>query len=188
MIHYKEAYISTKQHVWEITGAVIIDDIGYFVGKCSKQNMLAMDLSSILLIMLSSGLSGMLSCSSGWSRLGIVASCALAGVASHVQRVWSGLGVILRIPLCGQFRWPFTISRLATRYLRTVCASRWRSPLRKPALMALSNEVMEGLQKLWWANFTLLILVVPHMRSLLYLRWGCIRSISNWGQIVAGSF
>ena len=32
--------------------------------------------------------------------------------------------------------------------------------LRTPALIALNKEVMGGLQKLWWANFRLLILVV----------------------------
>ena len=33
---YKETYISIEGHVWKITGAVIIYDASYFVGKCSK--------------------------------------------------------------------------------------------------------------------------------------------------------
>ena len=36
MIHYKETYISVKRHVREIAGAVIVDNVGHFVGKCFK--------------------------------------------------------------------------------------------------------------------------------------------------------
>jgi hypothetical protein len=125
-----------------------------------KQNTLVMDLSSISLIMLGGGWLGKLSCSSGCMRPGMVVSCTPAGVSSGVWGVRVDLGVMLRILLRGRFRWPFALAGLAMRYLRTMCASRWGAPLRKPALMALSNEAMGGLQKLWWANFTLLILVV----------------------------
>ena len=128
--------------------------------------MLAIDSSSILLIMLGGGWLGRLSCSSGCMRHGMVVSCALAGVASGIQGVWVGLGVVLQIPLCGHFRWPFAVPGLTMRYLCTVCASRWGTPLRKLALIALSKEAMGGLQKLWWANFTLLILVVRTNKKL----------------------
>ena len=80
----------------------------------------------------------------------MVTLCTLSGVASGGRGGGGGvsLGVVLRIPLRGHFRWPFAIARLAMRYLCTVCASRWGAPLRKPSLMALSKEVMGGLQKL----------------------------------------
>ena len=90
----------------------------------------------------------------------MVVSCTPAGVSSGVWGVRVDLGVMLLILLRGRFRWPFALAGLAMRYLRTMCASRWGAPLRKPTLMALSNEAMGRLQKLWCANFTLLILVV----------------------------
>ena len=125
-----------------------------------KQNMLAMDSSSISLIILGGGWLGRSSCSSGCMRPGMVVSCPLAGGASGVWGVMAGLDVVLRIPLHGRFRWPFAAAGLAMRYLCTLCASRWGAPLRKPTLLALSKEAMGGLQNLWWVNFTLLILVV----------------------------
>ena len=103
---------------------------------------------------------GRSSCSSGCMRSGMVVSCALAGGPIGVQGVRAGLGVVLRIPFHGRFRCPFAVAGLDMRYLHTLCASRWGAPLRKPTLMALSNEAMGRLQKLWCANFTLLILVV----------------------------
>ena len=36
MINYEETYIFFEGHVWEIADAVIIDNAGHFVGKCSK--------------------------------------------------------------------------------------------------------------------------------------------------------
>ena len=103
---------------------------------------------------------GKLSCLSGCMRPGMVASCTLSGVASGGRGVGVGVFVVLQIPWCGRFRWPFSIAGLAMRYLHTVCASRRGAPLRKPALIALSNEAMGRLQKHWCANFMLLILVL----------------------------
>ena len=125
-----------------------------------KHNTLAMDSSSISLFILGGGWLGKLSCLSGCMRPGMVASCTLSGVASGGRGVGVGVFVVLQIPWCSRFRWPCAIAGLAMRYLHTMCASRWGLPLRKSALMALSKEVMGGLKKLWWANFTLLILVV----------------------------
>ena len=91
-------------------------------------------------------------CSSGCMRPGMVVSCTFAGGSSGVWGV--------RVGLRGCCRCPFTIAGLAMRYLHTVCASRRGAPLRKPALIALSNEAMGRLQKHWCANFMLLILVL----------------------------
>ena len=135
-----------------------------------------------------------LTCSSGCMRPDMVVSFALAGVASGVRGVRVGLGVVLRIPLRGRFRWPFAVAGLAMRYLRTVCASRWGVPLTKPALMALRNEAMGGLQKLWWANFTLLILVVCAYEKPAYsttgLRWEQLKPRPNccWVLLLALHF
>ena len=70
------------------------------------------------------------------------------------------LGVVLRIPLQGLFICPFAVAGLATRYLRTVIASKCGAPSRKPALIALSIDAIGGLPKLWCTNLTLLIFVV----------------------------
>jgi hypothetical protein len=70
------------------------------------------------------------------------------------------LGVVLRIPLRGLFICPFAVAGLATRYLRTVIATKCGAPSRKPALIALSIDAIGGLPKLWCANLTLLIYVV----------------------------
>ena len=145
------------------------------LANAPKQNTLAMDLSSISLILLCGGWLGRLSYSSGCMRPGMVVLCALAGVDSSILGVMVGLGVVLQIPLRGCFRWPFAVTRLAMRYLCPVCASRWGVPLRKPALIALKKKAMGGLQKLWWANFMLLILVVHAYEkpadSTMGLRW-----------------
>ena len=70
------------------------------------------------------------------------------------------LGVVLRIPLRGLFICPLAVAGLGTRYFRTDCASKCGAPSRKPALIALSIDVIGGLQKLWCANLILLIFVV----------------------------
>jgi hypothetical protein len=154
MIHYKETYISVKGHVWEISSTVVIYNACHFVGKCSKAEYVGNG------FVLNGGWLGRSSCSSGCMRAGMVVFCAFAGGSSSIWGVMVGLGVVLRIPLHGCFRCPFAVAGLAMRYLCTMCASRWGAPLRKPTLMALSNEAMGGLQKLWCANFTLLILAV----------------------------
>ena len=85
------------------------------------------------------------------------------------------LGVVLRIPFRGLFICPFAVAGLATRYLRTVIASKCGAPSRKPALIALSIDAIGGLPKLWCANFTLLIFVVRAYEnpavSTMGLRW-----------------
>ena len=77
----------------------------------------AMDSSSISLIMLGGGWSGRSSCSSVCMGPGMVVSSALTGVSSGVRGVRVGLGVVLRIPLHGRFRWPFTVVGLGTGYV-----------------------------------------------------------------------
>ena len=85
------------------------------------------------------------------------------------------LGVVLQIPLRGLFICPFAVAGLATRYLRTVIASKCGAPSRKPALIALSSDAIGGLPKLWCANLTLLIFVVRAYEnpavSMMGLRW-----------------
>ena len=70
------------------------------------------------------------------------------------------LGVMLRISLRGLFICPLAVAGLDTRYFCTVRASKCGAPSRKPALIALSIDMIGGLQKLWCANLTLLIFVV----------------------------
>ena len=48
--------------------------------------------------------------------------------------------------------------------------------------MALSKDAMGGLQKLWWANFVLFILVVGGYKKLAVLRMGL-----HWEQPIQGS-
>ncbi len=69
-------------------------------------------------------------------------------------------GVMIRRPLRGHFMWPFDVRGFGIRYFCTDLALRCGAPWRKPALMALIREVIDGLQRLWCMNFTDFALVV----------------------------
>jgi hypothetical protein len=56
--------------------------------------------------------------------------------------------------------WLFDVAGLGIRYLRMDLALRCGAPRRKPALMALSRDVMDGLHKLWCMKLTAFALVV----------------------------
>jgi hypothetical protein len=56
--------------------------------------------------------------------------------------------------------WPFDVAGLGIRYLWTDLVLRCGAPQRKPALMALSRDVMGRLHKLWCMNLTAFALVV----------------------------
>ncbi len=71
-----------------------------------------------------------------------------------------GLGVVLHRPLHGSFIWPFDVSGLGIKYFRMDLALRCGAPRRKPALMALSREVIGRLHRLWCMNLTAFALVV----------------------------
>ena len=87
----------------------------------------------------------------------------------------ASLGVVLQIPLQGLFVCPLAVAGLDTRYFCTVIPSTCGAPSRKPALIALSIDVIGRLQKLWCANLTLLIFVVRAYEnpavSTMGLRW-----------------
>ena len=70
------------------------------------------------------------------------------------------LGVVLRRPLRGCFICPFDMAGLGIRYLHTVFAVRCGAPFRKPALIALNNNDIGGLHKLWCMNLALFSLLV----------------------------
>ena len=78
--------------------------------------------------------------------------------------VVAGVGLILSVvllrPLRGRFICPFNVAGLGIRYFCTVFAVRCGAPFRKPALIALSNEDIGGLHKLWCMNLTLFSLLV----------------------------
>jgi hypothetical protein len=87
----------------------------------------------------------------------------------------ASLGVVLQIPLQGLFICPLAVAGLDMRYFCTVSASKCGAPSRKPALIALSIDVIGGLQKLWCVNLTLLIFVVRVYENpavlMMGLRW-----------------
>ena len=70
------------------------------------------------------------------------------------------LGVVIRRPLRGCFICPFDVVGLGIRYFCTVFAVRCGAPFRKPVLIALSNNDIGGLHKLWCMNSTSFSLLV----------------------------
>ena len=70
------------------------------------------------------------------------------------------LGVVLHRPLRGLFICPFDVAGLGIRYFCTIFAVTCGAPFRKPALIALSNEDIGGLHRLWCMNLTSFSLLV----------------------------
>ncbi len=68
-----------------------------------------------------------------------------------------GLTVVLRRPFCGRFMWPLDVVGLGMRYFCTVFVVKCGAPLRKSWLIALINEEIGGLHKLWRIKFTSLV-------------------------------
>ena len=90
----------------------------------------------------------------------------------------------------GSFHMSLGCRRAGYEVLRTVCASKCDAPSRKPALIALRIVAIGGLQKLLFANLTLLIFVVCAYENravlMMGVRWaqpkqgpGC-GWIANW--------
>ena len=82
---------------------------------------------------------------------------ARTGAAAGVGLI---VGVVLRRPLRSHFICPLKVVGLGIRYFCTVFAIRCGVLFKKPALIALSNEDIGGLHKLWCKNFTSFSLLV----------------------------
>ncbi len=94
------------------------------------------------------------------------------------------LGVVLRIPWCGHFIWPFAIAGLGLRYLLISLTLMYGHPLRNPCLVALRRMEIFGLHNGWCANLTLLARVRIECKKAApsYISWGGCRAQPISGQ------
>ncbi len=125
--------------------------------KAAKQNIFASDDVSFSSIALASVVG------KGWtSEIKLLVECLLqrAGMVGIGAATGSGasLRCVLRIPICGHFMCPFTVSGLGLRYFVMPAAIRLGHLLRYPQQMAFKSIEILGLHTDWCAKRMLLAL------------------------------
>ncbi len=75
------------------------------------------------------------------------------------------LGVVLCIPCCGCFIWPFAVAGLVLRYLLISFTLMYGHPFRNPCQVVFSRVDIFGLHNGWCANLTLLACVCTECKN-----------------------
>jgi hypothetical protein len=84
------------------------------------------------------------------------------------------LGMVLCIPCCGRFIWPFAVAGLGLRYLLISFTLLYGHPFRNPCQVAFRRVDIFELHNDWCANLTLLARVCTECKNEApsYMAWG----------------